>query len=405
MLLPFDKIKRSFKGIILACFLVYSCSPDDLNVTPDDSSDLFELNTLMELMEINDSNVAYMSCLELSFPAQFLLANGDTIDVLDEIELLEALSTQEIVDFVYPVTFINSDGELIEVLNQAMLEELYSACIPDTGWDGPINDNELIPAFLFYDLCLELIYPVNLLTADLDTVVINSEEEYIEEITYGPEAFLLFPFNVEDLDGVVLTISNVNEFTQALMDCGSVNPTIEIDSFPIVDFFCLDIQYPITLLDNAGNEIIVEDENQYMNLMMSGGDFILQFPFVLFDPITGFTIDIYTEENIIEALEYCGIIIDTEPIDPCDTPAHILLFFNQGIAQCNYEIIFPIILQVGNNIFTVADQAAYLNLFNDYPLNAIEIIYPVTVQMLDNTGDLVSFDNDAEVCAFIEDCE
>lgn len=402
--------KKSILSLVFASLLFHACAPDELNVSPDPNDQievqdtLIGVNALLEFMEINDLNEAFMACLQLTYPAQFLLSNGDTIEVLDEFELIEAITTQEIVDFVYPVTFMNSDGELIEVLDQSMLELIFAACIPDTGWDEPISDNELIPAFLFFDLCLELLYPVDLLTADLDTLTINSEEEYIEEITYGPEAFLIFPFNVETPNGDVLDIANAIEFTEALMDCGSINPPISVDSFYIVDFFCLDIQYPLNLLDELGNEIVVEDENQYMALMMSGAFYTIQFPFTLVDPTTGEIFEINVEEDLIEALEYCGII-DVEPTDPCDTPAHVLLFFNQGNAQCNYEIIYPIVLQTGNSIFTVADQAGYFELFNNYPLDSIEIIYPAAIQMLDGTGDVISFSNDEQVCAFIEDCE
>ncbi|MEL6274401.1 MAG: hypothetical protein AAFU03_04710, partial [Bacteroidota bacterium] len=140
-----------------------------------------------------------------------------------------------------------------------------------------------------------------------------------------------------------------------------------------------------------------EDENQEAALILSGEDYTIQYPFTLVDA-NGELMTINDEMEFILLILPC--LITVGPSDPCNTPAHVLLYFNQT-GGCG-TVDYPNQLEANGIVYEINSMDDYFVVYNSVPLNQIAIVYPISMTTSD--GTTTTLNNDAEVCAYIESC-
>ncbi|MEL6657628.1 MAG: hypothetical protein AAFR36_14320 [Bacteroidota bacterium] len=406
--------KLSFLFLFVALVFV-SCDRDNMDETliPDTNfePEVVVVNNLINaLTTTSEDNGLELGCFSIDFPFSLLLEDGTTVEVFT-IEEFEDVTSQEspfmVVDFVFPLTLTTAEDESVQVNSNEELALQFASCIPDEGWDDATEEGSaVIPAFLFEDLCFDLVYPVDLEDTDGHTYTANNEVELIDLCITVPNLFFTLPFTVTDEDGEEVVIESVAGFYDLFWDCEGNTPPgteggitidlIDLDSANC-DFETLAIQYPYDVLTEDGELITVEDENEEAALILSGEDYTVQYPFNL---IAGDSqiITINNDEEFILFILPCLVTIE-EP-EPCSTPAHVFLWFNQG-GGCGV-VDYPNQITAGGIVYDINDIDEYFVVYNQYAWDEIDIVYPISVTETD--GTVVTFNSDQEICDYINEC-
>lgn len=403
--------KLSFLFLFVGLLFV-SCDRDNLDETtipdPGFEPEVVVVNNLITALTTTTNEGFELGCLSIDYPFELLLEDGTTIEVTTDEELEAALSQEspfQVVDLVFPLTVTTEDGESAQVNSNEELGVLFASCIPDDGWDDTTTSsgNMVIPAFLFEELCFDLVYPVDLQDADDNAYVAISEAELIDLIITVPGLAFALPLTVTNEDGEEVIVESVAGFYSLYYECdGNTPPGTEggilIDLSQLdgdCEFEDLSIQFPYDILTEEGESIIVENENQEAALILSGVHYTLVYPFSLVDA-DGAVVTVNDEMEFILLILPC--LVEVGPSDPCNTPAHVLLYFNQTCGVVNY----PNQLSAGGTVYAINSMDDYFDVYNQFNLDEITINYPISVTETD--GVVSTFNSDAEVCAFIEDC-
>ncbi len=414
--------KFSFLFLFVA-ILFASCDRENLDntTTPDPGfePEVVVVNNLIAALQTTTNEGLELGCFSIDFPFELLLEDGSTIEITT-IEEFEAAGDPEsglvIVDFVFPLNVTTEDGESVQVNDNMELGMQFASCIPDDGWDDTETEDGtlLIPAFLFEDLCFDLIYPVDLQDIDGNAYVATNEAELVDLIITVPSLAFTLPMTVTDEDGEEVVIESVAGFYDLYYECDGNVPsgteggtTIDLDELGECYLADLTIQFPYTVITADGETIIIEDANQEADLILSGVHYTIEYPFNLVDADGGL-IAVNSEQEFIELLLPC--IITIEPTEPCDPDAHIILFFNAHniftVFECPFDINYPVEV-------TVDGAPVTLNSVEDYyaetgaPFNfvgQVELVYPITVTVQED-GSTVELNSDEDLCEFITSCE
>ncbi len=406
--------KLSFLLLFAGLFFA-SCDRENMDetITPEVEfePEVVVVNNLMNALTPTTNDGLELGCLSINFPFELLLEDGSTVEVysLEEFEAAASLDPPyQVVDFVFPLTVTTEDGESTQVNNNEELGVQFGSCIPDEGWEDTTTTGGslTIPAFLFQELCFDLVYPLEVVDADDNTYTANNEAALIDLLATTPNLSFILPISVVDEEGNATTIESVAGFYDLYYSCDGITPPGTEGGIPIdlseldsanCNFETLAIQYPYDVLTEDGELISVEDENQEAALILSGEDYTVQYPFDLVDA-DGLVITINDEAEFILLILPCLITIENP--DPCDTPAHILLYFNQG-GGCG-TVDYPNQLTADGIVYEINTIDDYFVVYNMYSWDEIAIVYPISVTTSD--GTVVTFNNDEEVCAFIEEC-
>ncbi len=393
--------------LLLTGMLFVSCDEQNIDqiVTedPDFQPDEVVANNLLNAMLFNNTSSAMdLGCVAISFPFDMTTASGATVTVNSEEDFLTAISdtADPVVDFVYPVTGTDADGVSTQYSNSTDLGVAFGSCIPDSGWDdAEVGGSNILPAFLFNELCLDLVYPVNLEDLAGGTYVANDDAELINLLATVDALFFSLPLSVVDEGGNVVTITDEEGFYTLAYNCSDVTPPSGED-LSVTGFGCFSFVYPYSVLDAQGNVITINDDNEYANLILSGDVIILQYPLSLEDEDGNVTV-VNDDQDLIDALNTCGgFFIYYGPIDElCDAPAHELLMEAQG-GLCG-DVVYPFQLTAGGTTIDVNDINDYNAAVASYPTDVIELVYPIELTYEGDTGTL---NNDIEVCILVQAC-
>lgn len=402
--------KLSFLFLFVGLFLA-SCDRDNMDETivPDPGFEpgVVVVNNLITALTTTTNEGFELGCLSIDYTFGLRLEDGSTIEVATDEELETALNQEspfQVVDFVFPLTVTTEGGESTQVSSNDELGMLFAACIPNDGWDDSTtgSGNIVMPAFLFTELCFDLVYPVSLQDEDGNPYVAVSEAVLVDLIVTVPSLAFTLPLTVTNESGEAVVIESVSEFYGLYYDCeGNVAPSTEggipfdLSELGDCDFDDLSIQFPYTVVTEEGQSITVVDANQEAAIILSGLHYTLLYPYNLVDA-TGTVVTIANEEQFIALILPC--LITVEPTDLCDTPAHILLYFNQSCGVVNY----PNQLSAGGTVYTIASFEGYFEVYNQFNWDEISIVYPISVTEPD--GTVSTFNSNQEVCAFIEEC-
>ena len=384
----------------MASLFITSCTKEDIaneEIDPIEETEVEQLtdNPLVDDIEARSTgDGAELACFVIDYP--FSLSVDGEISEIDSEEDLEAvfadLTGQEIVDFVYPFDITYEDGTTESIADAEALGEAFATCIPDDGWDPGSGgqDDCGFPAYLITqdEGCYDLVYPITLVDSYTgETTEVSSDEDFIAAIT-NTESILLFqfPLTLVDEDGVESTATDADGLFQLLVDCeyeggGSVDTVISVGG----DIACYDIEFPFSVSLVDGSEVEVEDNDEFLSLMLEGNVVSFVYPITLLDE-EGEMITVNSDEDLMEAFNDCGY---------GGTPLDIALpFLLSGDNTANdgfgcYDIIYPLTLVDDNAIIELQSLDEAINATMEFPL--AELQFPVSVTNSD--GEVVTIES------------
>lgn len=198
--------------ILLLSILVCSCETEELNA---DEGVVAE----------NFGGSADGKCLEKVYPLSYELPDGSVIEVASKDELKEAVKLYKEnnpderarPNLVYPINVVTADGEIVIVESQEAHKELKKAECGERP-RGPNGDR---------NKCFKLIYPVSFITEDGTVVTGDSRKEIKMALkkwkTENPDAeekpVLQFPVQIINADEETLEIGSAEELEALKEEC------------------------------------------------------------------------------------------------------------------------------------------------------------------------------------------
>ena len=407
-------LTKKIAFFLLAVLFLTACNKENVDeIIPGDPGyqpDTVVVNSLMLALVANPSGGLDLGCITINFPFSLVTQSGATVEINTEAEFEAATDTtaaDPAVDIVFSLSITDSDGNTVQVNDDQELGVAFASCIPTFGWDTAAISGEILPVCLFDEyLCFDITYPVDLEDQDGNTYVAEDEDELIDYLATIEHLYFTLPMTVLKDDGTSLVINNIEEFFNAAMECEGITPPVVGGGIEVNGFGCYDLLYPFNVVTDNGDVVTINDANEYANLILTGVSVEIQYPFSLVN-LAGETVVVNSFDDFIATLNECGgfvIIIDTTDI--CDVEAHVLLYFNQGQGptSCGYLINFPTQVEAEGTVYDLNDMFEYYNVYGQYSnqIDKINIIYPVSVTLSD--GTILTFNNDNDVCQFIDGC-
>jgi len=196
-----------------------------------------------------DFPLNYSDCFSIGFPVQTIDAYGSTNTAYNDNELNSLVLSSECVDLIYPVTITRLDnGNTFDVNTFYHLSSIANGCTNNP----PVNN---------VDLCFTVHYPVEMIDSSGMVITINNDNEFIAP----NELFdFIYPITITDQQGIIISINNRTEVAYILEEC-SWNMPIDPNPDPPIgtpNFYCLTIDYPVQMVDIAGNSYMANNEDE-----------------------------------------------------------------------------------------------------------------------------------------------
>lgn len=341
----------------------------------------------------SDSDELDLGCFLVHLPFD-LIVNGVTVTIEDSEDFQGVLQEMpETIDFVYPIEITNEDGTTESIADGVALGEIFANCVPNTGWG-----EDLFPTYLISDesSCYDMVYPVNLVDIDGNSVVANDEAEFIDLISQGDPLFFEFPLSLIDEDGDTVLAANDEELFTLLFDCEEIEVP---GGDPIGD--CWDFSYPFEMINQDGDIIVINNHDDYCNAMLEGLALELVYPLTLVNS-DGEELVVNNEDELSQAWLDCFPPIQEFAI------SGFLASSNLINSESCYSIIYPFeYLDNTTGIIGVLEDAsaaqAYIDSNNPDSWDDV-LIFPVTVTEIPS-GDEITFNSILEYFDFMANCQ
>ncbi len=406
--------------LLLSSLFIVSCSKENIDETNTNPGKIDVPTTTVQNSLLTRStetaassssdNGLELDCVTILYSFDLIEEDG-TIHTIssdeDFFNLMEDTTNFVIVDFVYPLNVQDENGETSEVASGEELGELFAMCLPN-GWT-----DELFPAFLLEDetSCFTAEYPIDLQNIDGEIFTANDADEYIELLVQEP-MFFVFPFNLIDEEGNVIAINNVDELIEALISCNDVvepgDTTWWNDDVEYIG--CYQITFPFDVVLADGTVVTVEDHMQYCDLLLSGQIVDFSYPITVIDE-DGNEITVNSAEELNELLEDCDygnggpnigddIWILLEGTYPWDSTGMGCYSINYPLSLTGYDFD-------GNAIVegVVMEEAGIYEFLNSNP-NEVAFIglqYPVSVTLSEDQS-VVELNAIEDIFDLLEGC-
>lgn len=223
----FFKLKNVVYLSSLVLMLIMSCQNEETEIINPSNNDIIEGNStaanLMARMATNDGSIDniidYANCLEVVLPVT-VTANGITITIqsvtdYSQLEnILDAFTNDDdAVDITFPITVILNDYTEMVITSEQQLEALIEDCVGENEDDDDIE-------------CIDFVYPVlfSIYNTDfqvIDTVTINEDEalyDFLEDLDGSILASLDFPVSLITASGETVVVNNNEELEAAISD-------------------------------------------------------------------------------------------------------------------------------------------------------------------------------------------
>lgn len=338
-----------------------------------------------------------LGCVSIDYPFEMVLLDESTIEITSEDDFENAFINPDNppLDFVYPLNVTDEDDNSLTANDVDELAEFFVDCIPNTGW-GNDWPEWFFPAWdiTFANSCYQLVYPLDLLDVDSNSVTANDEAELISLLSDGNIYSFAFPLDLEDEDGAVVTAENPDDLFDLLSDCG---PAPGNGGYGIGTFVCYELGYPATLLNIDGSTTIVNDDDEFAEALMTGEYVGFEFPVTLIDEDGNETV-VNSEEELHEA------ILDCDPTWGGGGPGT-----GTGGGGVIVEIIFGC-YELGYPATLTLVDGSTVEVNNEEELDSIILTgewagfgFPLT--LIDEDGNEVVVNDDEEMFEAISECD
>ncbi|MEM6719525.1 MAG: hypothetical protein AAF611_09435 [Bacteroidota bacterium] len=262
-----------FSFILALAVFTFSCSNDNTDVIPEDPQNNNEVNAAIKtnfsryannaiatnqaqsIFENNEENsdavgnYSQAQCFTINFPITLTDGNQEVVANSQQ----EADSFGDLGYFLaFPVTVTVMDGTAmgttVTIANEFEFVELLEDCFGE----------EIIS---FGDDCFTFNFPLSVVTDNGNTVVVNDE---LELFTVPNAVGFSYPISVTTqtaTGAVVVTINSDAEFDDLYNDCFGIDPCEDCG------VNCFEIVYPITLVQEDGTVVTVNDDEEFITFL------------------------------------------------------------------------------------------------------------------------------------------
>ncbi len=271
---------------------------DGTAVTAEDGNQLFSL-----LANCGSGNgisggftaIGHIGCYQLLFPFSFELADGSTVEITDEQNLLDILLNEEVTGFVFPLTLQDEMGQELVIGSESELDDALAACGGSTG-DG----TQGLRCYLFD-------FPISVELFDGSTQTINNGVEFDDVFASGDWAGFAFPlplFTADSTTGdlIPFTVNSQAELDAALEECE--NSTNDASA----DLACYNYVYPFEIENTeTGEKFTVNSKQEFIDLTSPANWFPYNYvlPLSLEHKDTGDVITVSTPSELSSAIYDC----------------------------------------------------------------------------------------------------
>ncbi|WP_420571483.1 hypothetical protein [Kordia sp.] len=292
-----------FSLILALAVFTFSCSNDNTDVIPEEESTgisatlksnltthartAVATNQVENVFENNSESNA--ECFTIDFPYSFENA-GVVIVINNQAELDAYLQNNNSPvggpgTLVFPVTVTLADGSSVVVNDEMGLIAIIEDCIDDID-----VGNE----------CFSFNFPLTVETADGNTVVVNDE---LELYSVPNAVGFVFPITVTTANGVV-TINDNAGFDALYNECYDIDPCDDCGTN------CFEIVFPLTLVDDSGNIVTVNDEDEFLTYLnnpagTAGTFFTITYPMTI-EYADGTQATINSDDELTAAFDACN---------------------------------------------------------------------------------------------------
>jgi len=401
---------KLFNKIILPLFaLVFmftACQKDNINdggvILPPDDPQVVETNPLVSRTLPNEEGLD-LGCFVITYPFSLVDSSGTEYPI-NEIADLEDIEANEtfIVDFVYPLDVTFEDGEEASVNSVEELAELFAECLPDGGWEE--GD---FPAYLINmdNSCYTLQYPLDLEDIDGETITVNDEAEFnaaLAEEIY----FFVFPVTLIDEEGNEVVTEDNDDIFEALFACNDFDggdSTIWDWETGFEYIGCYMIELPLDVILEDGTTVTVNTHEELCELMLTGELAGYAYPLTLTDE-EGNEVVVNSDEELEELLEDCW---NFEPLDEGITTVILLIAGStEGEnGEVCFEVEYPITIEYENqDDIEITSQEDMFEFLEDIIDPSFTVAYPIEVTLTAD-GTTVVLESFEDLLDVMADCE
>lgn len=405
-----SKFKYLLFFLISFSFLVTSCTKENIDETETieeevDPTTTTKSNGILNRSNNDESTVGLdFACVEVNFPFELVDADGNKINIENDEAFLEvfydSVTYDNIVDFVYPLSVTLDDGTEVEVENGEQLAEYFAECLPSGGW----TDN-YFPAYVISEenSCFTLSYPVTIIDELSNSEVIDNEADLTAKLAEKEYSFG-FPLTLLDEDGAEVQVNNVEELINALISCNGFNPgdTTIVDWNSGFEYIgCYEIVFPFSVVTTEGETVEVNNHEELCDIMLQGNMEGYAFPLTLLHP-DGEEVVANSEEELADLMIECagiGVLEDYLLLLSGAVPRDTL-----GSEAVCYNINFPL----STNVITPSgeEEVHEFNSLEEMIVNELPVVslnYPITVTMVSD-GTEVIFNSSTDIFNTLVTC-
>ncbi len=391
--------RLSFLFLLSFTLIFTSCEKDNLEevievketITPN-PGDVATANPLMS-RGLTTTTGLDLDCFTVNFPFTLVDPDGNQYPVNDQTDL-DALGQDSIYiycDFVYPINVTYEDGTTGVINDINELSQAFANCLPN-GW------TDLFPAYAigFDNSCYELVFPLTLVNDNGDSTTVTNLTEFNAAIADEPQYFV-FPFDLQDEDGIQITVNDIDELLQALVSsCGDFPVDTGIINWDtgLEYIYCYTVAFPLDVVLVDGTVVTVNDHMELCDLMLMGQFAGYAFPLTLTAP-DGTVIVVNNQAELDAAANDCPGMGGGGNIGSLELLFQLWIF-STDLSDC-YTMNFPIeLIQFDGTSIMVNDATELENEMNSNP-NVVEVTLPLFVTLTDGTilsiNDQTDFDN------------
>lgn len=366
------KIKILLLLLAVSATVFYSCSdsnPVENEAVASKSISLRStLNYLKKAYNVAGKNTTATQdqalCFAFVYPITLSYNNGTQVTVTNFEGLLEVLTNENSNLYVDGIVFpfqVQQEGAVITIANEA---EFY-ALIENCGVIQTTND------LVFDFTCYSIVYPIQIINANNETVTINNQTELMQYASATPtgnstyQLNIVFPITVVQANQSII-INDLYEFFELNNDCGGP-----------IDCVCPAVYQPVCVLTPTG---VV----QYSNACFAECAGFTQNDFVdcnsscpcptNFDPVC-----VQTSAGVVQYDNACRAECDGfTSADFIECGVAPLPTFGELLGTC-FQVHFPVQIQYQGALVTANDNGTVLQYWFPAQSAYPAFNYPITV--------------------------
>ncbi len=243
--------------------------------------------------------------------------------------------------------------------------------------------------------CFTIDYPFELIDTEEIAYLITSDEDFDELLLN--EALLIvdfvYPLNISYEDGETGSVADADELGELFASCVPQGGW-EDGQFPayLIDLenSCYEFVYPMTLVDEEGNEIVVENEDEFSGALAEELLFFV-FPFSLVDE-EGEVVVVGDIEELFDTLFACS----------WDSEIDSIWDWENGFEYVGcYLVEFPLDIITGDGSTVTVENHMELC---DYMITGDFAGYAFPLDLIGEDGEVITVSTEEELEAALDEC-